>query len=303
MKILILGSTGLIGSHLHKSAPYDGDDLYIGTYHSNTLIPDTEHIFYQVDITDRKSLEKIFIERTPTIVIHCAAKATPDWCEKNPIESRQVNVEGTKNVLELCRQYGSSLIFMSSNAIFDGTEAPYNEDSVPNPQDVYGSQKWEIEQLIPSYNIPYLIIRTMCVYGNHNPHERKNFTANLIDKCLRGETMQITNDVLCNFISVDDVCAFIWNSIDRDIWNTTYHIAGDELLTHWELTKYIIDEFKLSSGYLTPVNQIDLVGYIKRPMNTCFDCSRSKEVGFKAMSLKNGLRKMRERANFDWRYV
>lgn len=285
MKVLITGSTGLLGSMLHRTAV---DHEVHGCYNTNRLVPFTDHTFHHLDITDAEEVTTVLNLVKPDVVIHCAAKASPDWCESNQEEAYKVNVEGSKNLIDWCVSHKSHIVFISSNAVFDGTQSPYTEESLPNPQDTYGKQKLLIEQYLVSSGVSYLIIRSMCLYGWNNPFERKNFTSLLIEKCMTNQPMNITNDVYCNFISSVDVAVSIWKLLTRQ---GIYHIAGEERLTHWKLAQEVVKVFGCSGDNLTSVSMNQLKGFIKRPVDTCFDCSKAYASGVdKPMDVRLGLR-------------
>lgn len=302
-KVLVTGSTGLLGSTIIRDAP-DGVEV-IGTYNVNRLIPlsRTRRALYHLDITDREQTRALLDQISPDVVIHTAAKATPDYCAKNPEISRRVNVDGSINIIDWCKDHNASILFFSSNAVFDGTKAPYSEISELAPKDEYGKHKAEIENYLLASGVKYSIIRSMCLYGWNNPYERRNFTSLLIEKNMKGEPMNITNDLFVNFIHVDDVATISWKLALEDMDNETYHIAGSETMTHWLLAQEVAKVFPLDMKLLTPVTQDKLEGFIKRPVDTRFDCSKAEVLlEFKPMSVEEGLKLMRSKVP-AWRFV
>jgi len=293
-----------VGSELIRTCP---DHIILGAgYHTNTFVPRVSTVqYYSFDVTNKEKVSEVIVNFRPDIVIHTAANASPDYCEQHPVESRKVNVEGTENVVRACQESGSSLIFFSSNTIFNGEHAPYNESSELDPIGEYGKHKVENELFVSTSGIPYTLIRSMSLYGWHNPYERKNFLGILIEKCMRGEPMQITNDVTCNFLHVRDFAKFVWDCVRgkrQKIGGEVFHVAGFEAMTHWDFTKKAIRELGLNDTNLLPVTMADL-HMMQRGKDTRFDCSKAREIGFYPMSVSDGIQSMRKTNAPTWKFL
>src|SRR3989344_6603054 len=107
MKILITGGGGFLGSYLvnYLSIHFN----VVGTYFKQIPILNTNYI--KIDITDKESLKKIE-ELNPDIIIHCAAIKDVPYCEEHKEECYNVNVNGTKNIIELCNNINAKLILI-----------------------------------------------------------------------------------------------------------------------------------------------------------------------------------------------
>lgn len=118
-----------------------------------------------MDITDKKSIEKYINKNKPGIVIHLAALASIPKCEENKELAWNTNVLATRNMVEISKKYGvKKFIYLQSACIFSGEEdGMYDEDSIPNPKHYYGITKLIAEEIVKSYNSPDFqttIIRT-----------------------------------------------------------------------------------------------------------------------------------------------
>ncbi|MCG7586436.1 sugar nucleotide-binding protein, partial [Photobacterium sp. OFAV2-7] len=125
-KILLTGANGFFGTRFIKAYQHQFD-IYA---------TDVE----QLDITDKEQVMATFAEIQPDYVIHAAAIAVTDFCNKHPDIARKVNIDGAVNVAEACRQYGSKLVFISTEQVFNGNKepGPYSETDTPVPDTVYG---------------------------------------------------------------------------------------------------------------------------------------------------------------------
>ncbi len=304
LRVFITASTGLIGSDLIFSAP---DHFILGAgYNVNTFIPRSSKVQYlHCDITREEDVFRVIHGFHPDIIIHTAAKASPDYCEQHQTESREVNVVGTEHVIRACKEIGASMICFSSNAVFNGEKAPYNESSELDLNGEYGKHKAENELFLSTSGVPYTLIRSMSLYGWHNPYERRNFLGILLEKCMTGSEMRITNDVVCNFLYVRDLTSFVWDCVrskKQSVGGEIFHIAGVEGMTHWDFTQKAIREFGLNDTKLSPISmsQMDV---LQRGKDTRFDCSKAMALGFHPLSASDGMRQMRKVLQPQWRFL
>ena len=93
-------------------------------------------------------MHSIFEWAKPDVVINAAAIGSVDFAEKNREETKRVNVGGTQIVVELCQAYKSRLIYISSNAVFNGRSPLYSETAPVDPINYYGQLKVEAENIV-----------------------------------------------------------------------------------------------------------------------------------------------------------
>lgn len=158
--VLLTGGTGFIGSHTAVELIESGYNVIIADDLSNSEHSVIERIkqitgkrpaFYQIDVSDRGSLELLFSENDVDAVIHFAGfKAVGESVEK-PIEYYRNNIDTTLTLLESMRNHGvNNFIFSSSATVYSLVEdVPFTEESGPlgctNP---YGWTKYMIEQIL-----------------------------------------------------------------------------------------------------------------------------------------------------------
>lgn len=97
-----------------------------------------------------------------------------DDCEKDPNACRLNNVDAVRFVAEACEPWGTHLVHLSTDFVFDGQSGPYLEEDVPNPLSIYGQSKADAEQIIRQYAGPWSIVRTVLVYGLAADMSRSN---------------------------------------------------------------------------------------------------------------------------------
>ncbi len=293
MKILITGGTGLLGKALIESCPMG--TRITATYLGEYLPPAIEGVqFVKLDITDHPEHEKLYEQFQPDITIHTAGINSPDYAEKHQDQTWKINVAGTNNIINLCEKHRSKLIYISSNGIYDGTQAPYKEDAQSNPLNYYGTVKLEGETNVKKSKCVWAIVRPILMYGWHFPFERSNIVTLALTKLQKGESMAAYDDVYSNPLYSMSCAETIWKII-RDNKYEVFNIAGADRVSIYQLLLKAAEVFGLDTGLLKPVQQGYFSELAKRPMDTSFDTAKMRKVlDLAPLSLAEGLTQMKK---------
>jgi UDP-glucose 4-epimerase len=215
LNILVTGGAGFIGSNLvdrlitegHKVAVIDN----LSTGKKENI--NSKAKFYNMDICD-KAIREIFKNEKIDVVYHNAAQISVQKSINDPIFDGEVNILGTINVLEACKEANVKKIIYSSTAAVYG-EPKYlgiDENHPINPISFYGISKYTPEQYIKMYNklygIDYTILRYSNVYGiRQDPKGEGGVVAIFMDKLFKGESPIIFGDGTAtrDFIYVEDI--------------------------------------------------------------------------------------------------
>jgi len=223
--ILVTGAAGFIGSNLVKrllkdtvSATIIGIDN-MNDYYDVRLkemrleeLKDSRFIFVRGDIADRPTIDSIFAEHKPAVVVNLAAQAGVRYSITNPDAYIQSNLIGFYNILEACRHNPvEHLVYASSSSVYGSNKkVPYStDDKVDNPVSLYAATKKSNELLAHAYsklyNIPSTGLRFFTVYGPAGRPDMAYF--GFTNKLVKGETIQIFNYGNCkrDFTYVDDI--------------------------------------------------------------------------------------------------
>jgi UDP-glucose 4-epimerase len=179
MKILITGISGFIGSALYKR--FEGNEIYTIdnlSFGDRKLINIPEEHFFVNDIRDTKKVFEIFEAIQPDWVIHLAAIHFIPYCNQYPFESSQINIEGTKNILDASAITKSvkKVFYASTAAVYPIINGPISESTPTGPLDIYGLSKLTGEYLCHDFHhrtqIPTIICRFFNAFGPNetNPH-------------------------------------------------------------------------------------------------------------------------------------
>lgn len=182
--VLVTGGAGFIGSHVCEALLRRGDRVVCVDCLSGLLYPASrkvrnldalkhkDFVFREVDITDAAALGEVFADNRFDAVVHLAALAGVRTSVEKPELYVRVNVEGTLNLLELCRKHGvTTFVFASSSSVYgERSMVPFCEsDSVDRPSSPYAATKRCGELLCSTYShlhgIKCSCLRFFSVYG------------------------------------------------------------------------------------------------------------------------------------------
>lgn len=225
-KIFVTGAIGFIGSNLAKRILTDEKDvMVIGLDNMNNyydvkikewrlaqLNKFDNFKFIKGDLADKETVENIFKEYHPNIVVNLAAQAGVRYSITNPDAYIQSNLIGFYNILECCRNYPvEHLVYASSSSVYGSNKkVPYStDDKVDNPVSLYAATKKSNELMAHSYsklyNIPSTGLRFFTVYGPAGRPDMAYF--GFTNKLINGETIKIFNYGNCkrDFTYIDDI--------------------------------------------------------------------------------------------------
>ena len=230
--ILVTGSAGFIGSNLVKRLFKDVKgativgidnmndyyDVSLKEYRLKELetlncqLSTVNYQFIKGDIADKATIDGIFEQYKPQVVVNLAAQAGVRYSITNPDAYIQSNLIGFYNILEACRNHPvEHLVYASSSSVYGSNKkVPYStDDKVDNPVSLYAATKKSNELMAHAYsklyNIPSTGLRFFTVYGPAGRPDMAYF--GFTNKLVKGDTIQIFNYGNCmrDFTYVDDI--------------------------------------------------------------------------------------------------
>jgi len=266
VKVLVTGGAGFIGKHLVRSLL---EKNYVVTIFDNFSNSTKDSIASLVSM-GAKIIEGDIIRpdeildavKDQDVVIHLAAKISVQESISNPTETFQVNVDGTRNVLNGCKKHSVKKIIVASSAAVYGESLPnvkLTEESKTNPISFYGKSKVKMEQIIKDFvlehNINYIILRFFNIYGVGQSDEYAGVITKFIKNMTQNKPLEIFGDGMQtrDFVSVYDVINSIQNAISN-YKSGIYNIASGKVITIKELAEMIISISgkKLEIKYTAP---------------------------------------------------
>lgn len=279
MKLLVIGASGLVGSAVYKYP----QKLYnvFGTYFTQKR----DNLLH-LDITNKQEVNELLNKIKPDIIVHSAALPAVDYCEEHQKESWNINVEGTKNIVNVGKNINSKIVFISTDYIFDGKNGPYSEEDIPNPISFYGNIKLECENIVKEYK-NYLIIRTTGIYGFETAG--KNFVLSLIKNNKAGNIAKIPVDQYSNPTLSDNIADAIIKLCQKNIIGI-YNVGSSEFINRYEFALKISRIFNLNQKLITPITTTELKQKAQRPLLSGLKTDKIKNnINIKLFSCYEGL--------------
>lgn len=296
-KVLITGGTGLLGSGLFETQPSAISANYsyftnieMGTY----MQPSSIHL----DISDFNAIEQTLKSNEYSHIIHAASIGNIEVCENNKSLAQKINVDATQVIVELAKKYGIKVIYISTNAVFDGLQAPYSEASKPNPTNYYGKTKLEAEKIVLT-NKNNTVVRLVLLYGWNSPKQRNNPFTWINDELNKKKKINLVTDIYNNPISNLEAAQEIWKLIQNK-FSGILHLAGKERVSRYEFGQMIAQALGHDQNLLLPVDSNYFPNLVPRMPDTTYDISLAQKVlDFNPESLTINLKKLAENKP-DW---
>ena len=263
MRILVAGAGGLVGRALTEHCLAQSDEVTALDHRS-------------LDISDAQSVHRVIGDTRPDVVINCAAWTDVDACESDPDRAERANAHGPESLALSCREFGSLLITISTDYVFDGTKRGfYTQDDKPNPISVYGRSKLEGEQRAQAASPRTIVVRSGYIFGAGG----KNFLCTFLDRARRGEKLKAISDMTGTPTYARDLAAQLRRLAELDVPGI-YHLvnsgagASFETFVRAGLQLAKLDETLVQSVSLTELNRP-----APRPHNSRLRCLLSEGIG------------------------
>lgn len=282
MNILIVGASGLVGSHLADQCDKRSSWKSIGTFFGTS-----ERNFLPLDITNVESVQEIFKNTQPQVVFLTAFNPNVDYCEEHPKEAEITNIVGNKNIIDMSSQYNAKVVYFSSDFVFDGINGPYKENDQPSPICVYGKQKLAIERYIENNLRNYLIVRTTIVYGWEK--REKNFFCQVLNHLRNNRYLNVPIDQIGTPTLAEDLAESCCQLVENEATGLV-HVTGPDRLSRLEFAEHIAQEFSLPKHLLHATPTDELAQKAKRPLSVGLTSNRLKQlIPYRMRGVKEGL--------------
>jgi dTDP-4-dehydrorhamnose 3,5-epimerase len=273
-KTLVLGADGQLGRALR--AAYDGD-------------PSVEFAARQdFDLLDPGAYSARHWRNYSTI-INAAAYTAVDAAESP--QGREaawaVNASAVSNLARVAAEHSLTLVHISSDYVFDGSNPEHTEEEAFTPLGVYGQSKAAGDSVVATVPRHY-IVRTSWVVGHG-----KNFVRTMADLARRGIQPAVVDDQVGRLTFAEDIADGIRHLLDTKAPYGTYNLSNDGAPQSW--ADVAADVYELSGAERSAVTGVSTADYFKgkaaapRPLNSVLDLGKIKATGFQPRSAKTAL--------------
>ncbi len=265
MKVLVTGGAGFLGSYVCERLLAEGNEIYCidnlssGNYENIKHLQGTGFHFIKDDVLDMKEFPKV------GFIFHMASLASPDYYQKEPVKTIEINTIGTRMLLEHARKNNSGFLFTSTSEVYGDTKI------IPTPEDYWGNVnpngirscydegKRCGEAYCKAYEREYgMDVRIVRIFNTYGPKLRAREGSSygrviprFINQALTGEPLTIFGDgsQTRSFTYVSDTTEGIFRiTFDKKAKNGFFNIGNENETTVKELAEKIIELTRSKSG-------------------------------------------------------
>ncbi len=267
MRILVTGSTGLLGRALVKRLACEGEVIGLSR-HLARVEGEAQHLV--CDLTDADQARTIVGPAAVDLIIHAQALADLDQCEDHPLLAQRMNVEAVEHLCRVAEERTIGVIMISTNCVFDGAkDRPYDEADAPYPISVYGRTKVAGERLLLR-SPRNAVVRTSLLFGAGA--RRENFCETVIRGAREGRPVEAFVDQVVSPTSTEDMAeGLVWllRVLQGHARGTPhlYHLVNAGTCSRVELANRIVELLGGSLTLVKPIRMADQGRPAKRPAN------------------------------------
>ena len=258
----------------------------------------TESADIQLDITGKNAVETVLKELQPDAVIHCAAWTAVDAAEdeENKEKVYAVNVTGTRNIAEVCKQLNCKMVYISTDYAFNGqgTE-PWQADCKDfAPLNYYGQTKLEGELAVAELLDKFFIVRIAWVFGLNG----KNFIKTMINVGKKYDSVRVVNDQIGTPTYTYDLARLLVDMVETDKYGY-YHATNEGGYISWyDFCCEFYKQYGLDTKVIPVTTEEYGLSKAARPFNSRLDKSKLKEMGFEPLpTWQNAVKRYLEEAD------
>jgi dTDP-4-dehydrorhamnose reductase len=263
-KIVLIGGTGQLGTELLPRLARLG----------RVLAPERQTL----DLASTHATARIAALQ-PTHIVHAAAATDVERCEREPEWGQAVNAEGARRVAEACRAVGASLVYVSTDYVFDGTKrCPYLEGDPPAPLNAYGRSKLDGEAHVQAVAPRWTIVRTAWLYG----HVGRNFVATILGRLRAGDLVRVVSDQVGSPTYAGDLAEGIAQLVACEATGI-FHLTNGGACSWFEFARAIAREAGADPTQVVGITSAELGLRARRPAYAVLANAAWAALGFPAL--------------------
>lgn len=244
-KYLIIGASGFLGSFLYNSLNEKGITV------SGTCFQNKKDDLHYLNLENFDSIHKVIKNAKPDIIIHIGGLTDTDYCEANQSLASKVNCFGTN---ELMNHFDGKIIYFSTDYVFDGDSAPYDENSQPNPINHYGKTKLTAEKIVLS-DPNNLVVRVSGLYGFNKQNNR------FLEGLRKNKIIRASPKLISTPTYIEDIVRVVQDFMQM---SGILHFSGEQPFSRYDFAKLAVERL----GFDTKVVAQESNSIARRPKNS-----------------------------------
>ncbi len=247
--ILVIGSSGFLGSNVvdYLKKKYK----VIAAFHKNVIrIPGISTFYY--NLNNKDYMKRVLSLTKPEYIIYCAGVTDFLTCAKSPRVAEIVNSFGPVLLSTSADTVPHRFIYLSTSYVYDGVKGNFSEHDVVLPETTYGKSKLAGENYVRSKSLTYTILRFAPIYGIGSSFHPSEFDR-IRMKLERGQTVELPENEVHSFLSMDIVLKAIDWVIQNETKNKTYNLGGLTKISWHEFGTQIANTLGFNPTQVVPV--------------------------------------------------
>lgn len=254
MKVMVTGASGLLGMEIADHFERMGHEVIRLNGRK------------ELDLREMEPVLKYVGEIRPDVIVHAAAIKDVDAAERDPQQAFLTNTVAVRNMAMAARIYGTKMVYISTDAVFDGEkDSPYHEFDPTGPINVYGASKLAGEQQVRELCDRHFIVRTGLLFGLKGRPET-NMALGLMNRWRKGETVPAAVNQACSNTYTRDVARAVEIMANTEYYGT-YHICNKGQASRYEFYKRLCTLAGYPQELVEPA-QAAAIRFARRHKNT-----------------------------------
>jgi dTDP-4-dehydrorhamnose reductase len=247
-----------------------------------------------LDVTDPASVAEALSSTRCSAVVHCAALADADACERDPDAAARLNAEACRILAGACAARGVRLVALSTDLVLSGERPYWSEDDEAVPASAYGRTKRAGEQAVLEADPSFAVARVALVTGRaHGPHPSASEA--IAWALAEGRAPRLFTDQYRTPVDPESVADAL-TALVAGGPGGLYHLGGPERLSRFELGLRVAAVLGLDPRRIEPVRQADLAFDAARPADVSLDARRARDrLGWRPRDVDDAIRSGRPR--------
>jgi len=285
-KIIITGGSGLLGQYLNIEAAKENEIL---TLHNKYIGNCKEFKSVMADVLNFNLMKELFSSFKPDVVFHTAAVTNPiPLPGQNPKDVYNINVNATKNIADLCKQFDSKLIYISTDLVYAGYRGSMLDESAKLiPVSLYAETKLMAEMKVKETLENYLILRSSLLYGFGLNHSRCHFHK-MSEELKNDKPVKLFVDQFRTPISLQEAAGMITKIAQMDKANETINLGGLERVSRYELGEILCSVAGYDKSLLEKISLND-IPELPKVEDVSLNTDKLQSLGIKIKTIENSI--------------
>jgi dTDP-4-dehydrorhamnose reductase len=268
MKILVLGSNGRLGAALVRRWQTRPESEVLALTRA------------QIDLSDPDTVETALASYPfghGDVVVNCAAATDVDGCERDPEMAFRINAEAPARIADLCAAWGSRLIHIGTDYVFDGLlDRPYREKDEAKPVSHYGASKLKGDEAVLAANPGHCVVRVSWVFGPDKP----SFVDAIVRRALTNPEAAAVHDKTSSPAYTEDLALWLEEFLKPSLAGGIYHLCNSGSCSWRDYGAYALECAKANgipvlTTSVAPLKLTDMAAFIAtRPPHTSLDTGK-----------------------------